>query len=149
MSDVPVVSPPTRAKDPKTGRFLPRNVAAFQHGLRTDRLPPEFEHLRDEVDAFVRDCLSDEGSEAGDIPRRRRALLEYRARLHRRILQVDAALEVHGLFDRRGKLRAGWLQRLEGLIGSAKGLDVLLGLERRQKRIPSIGEVLQGDGGKR
>ena len=31
------------------------------------------------------------------------------ATLHRQILRLDAALAAHGMFDRRGKLRALWL----------------------------------------
>jgi membrane-bound lytic murein transglycosylase MltF len=48
----------------------------------------------------------------------------------------------NALVDRKGKLRAGWLQRLEGLVNVAKGLDAMLGLERRQKRVPSLQEVM-------
>jgi hypothetical protein len=47
-----------------------------------------------------------------------------------------------GFVDRKGKLRAGWLQRLEGLVSVAKGLDAMLGLERRQKRVPGLSEVM-------
>jgi hypothetical protein len=83
----------------------------------------------------------DEG-DTSEVPTRRRALLNYRARLHRRILQLDTAIELRGLFDKRGKVRLAWLQRLEGLIAAAKGLDSLLGLERRQKRIPTLDEFL-------
>ncbi len=125
------------------GRFVGGNLAAIKHALRTDALPPEFAHLREEVDAFVAGCLSDEG-DASDVSTRRRALLEYRARLHRRVLQLDAAIEVRGLFDKKGKLRAVWLQRLEGLIDKCKALDNLLGLARRQKRVGSIEDYVNG-----
>ena len=57
-------------------------------------------------------------------------------------MQLDAALEAKGLGDRKGKLRTGWLQRLEDLINVAKGLDSMLGLERRQKRVQSLAEVM-------
>ena len=43
-------------------------------------------------------CESDEGGSLADLPTRRRAQLEYRARLHRRILLLDSALELRG-FD--------------------------------------------------
>jgi hypothetical protein len=125
-------------------RFEPSNVAAVSHGLHARDLPPELAGLRDEVAAFLTGALVDEG-DADDVPARRRALLEYRARLHRRILQLDSALEVRGLVDRRGKLRVAWLQQLAGLIERARGLDVTLGLARRQKRVPTLADVLADD----
>ena len=123
------------------GRFAPGNLAALKHALSATKLPAEFEHLEAEVGDFVSGCLTDEGDER-DVSTRRRSLLNHRARIHRRIVQLDAAIEVKGLVDRKGKLRAGWLQRLEGLINVAKGLDTLLGLDRRQRRVPSLAEVL-------
>lgn len=137
------VQPPVEPSAPNVipGRFSHGHTASIQHGLNTDRLPPEFEFLRQEVNAFMAACLSDEGGQE-EISHRRRALLEYRARLHRRIAQLDTALETRGLFDKRGKLRVAWLQRLEGLIASAKGIDSTLGLARRTKRVPSLAEVL-------
>lgn len=131
---------PARGPD---GKFLPGNLAAVKHALRSDRVPPEFQHLADELDTFIAGCVSDEGGDH-EISTRRRSLLNYRARLHRRIAQLDAAIESLGLFSKDGKLRVAWLQRLEGLINTAKGLDSLLGLDRRQKRIPSLDEVLDG-----
>ena len=115
--------------------FEPGNLAAIKHALHSDRLPPEFAHLAADLDEFIAGCLGDEGDER-DVPTRRRALLNYRARLHRRIIQLDAAIELQGLFSRDGKLRVAWLQRLEGLIYAARGIDSLLGLARRQKRVP-------------
>lgn len=130
-------SVPTWPSHDEHGRFVPGNLAAVKHALSATKLPPEFEHLEAEVGDFVAGCLVDEGNEA-DVSTRRRSLLNYRARVHRRIVQLDAALEVRGLVDRKGKLRAGWLQRLEGLINVAKALDNLLGLERRAKDIRSM-----------
>jgi hypothetical protein len=56
---------------------------------------------------------------------------------------LDAALELRGLFDKRGKLRDRWLTQLQGLIRTAQGLDALLGLERRQKPVASLADVLR------
>jgi hypothetical protein len=67
--------------------------------------------------------------------------LEYRARVHRRVLQLDAALEVRGLIDRRGKLRVAWISKLESLITTARALDGLLGLGRRAKQLPPGEEI--------
>jgi len=126
-----------------TTLFQPGNLARVNHGFRmlddSGKLPPEFQHLVADVSDFVAGCLVDEGDP--DVPTRRRALLDYRARLHRRILQVDALIEGRGIADRRGKLRLAWLQRLEGLIATAQRLDMALGLERRSKRIASLDDV--------
>lgn len=134
-------SAPTWPARDAGGRFVGGNLAAVRHGLRTDRIPPEFEHLVADVEEFVAGCLADEGDEA-EVSTRRRSLLNYRARLHRRIMQLDAAIETQGLFAKDGKLRVAWLQRLEGLIGAAKALDNLLGLHRQMKRVPTLSEVL-------
>jgi hypothetical protein len=112
---------------------LPGNQIAATHGLFSER---DLARLQAEVEAFLANSLTDDGGES-EVPTRRRTLHEYRARVHRRIRQLDAALEVRGLFDRRGKLRVAWLQRLEALINTAKGIDSLLGLERRQRHVPA------------
>ena len=85
--------------------------------------------------------VTDEGD--AEISTRRRSLLEYRARLPRRILQLDDALERYGLFGRRSGLRAAWLRRLESLISTAKALDQFLGLERRQRVPPDLALALR------
>jgi hypothetical protein len=93
-----------------------------------------------EVDHFVGACAVDEGGDLAQVPARRRALLEYRARVHRRIVQLDAALELKGMIDGHGKLRSAWLTRLEGLIGIAISLDRLLGFARHEKQVETIDE---------
>jgi hypothetical protein len=125
----------------EASRFPPGNFAALAHSLRAVNLPPELAHLAADVEDFVAGCLVDEG-DAADVPTRRRALLTYRARVHRRILQVDSMLELRGLVDKRGKLRVAWLQQLAALIGVAKATDSLLGLQRRAKRVPTLAEYV-------
>ncbi len=147
VSGPPSESPPGgpngfTAKRDALGRFTTNNTTAVTNGLRAASLPPEFVHLREEVQAFLDAALVDEGDPA-EVPARRRALLEYRGRLDRRIRQLDDALELRGLLDRKGRLRTAWLQQLAGLIEKARSLDVTLGLERRQKRIPSALELVQ------
>ncbi len=137
---------PTLPERGEDGQFLPGNRAAVTHGFyATGDVPAEFAHLQAEVAEFVANALVDEG-DAAQIPARRLALLEYRARLHRRIGQLDAALELRGLTDSSGKLRATWLQQLQNLIGTAKGIDSLLGLQKRAKRVPSLAEALDAEG---
>lgn len=127
------------------GRFLPGNRVATNHGLHSSELPGDLSVLRAEVEAFLAAALVDEG-DLSDLPERRKALLEYRARLHRRILQLDGALELRGLTDKRGKLRVQWLAQLSNLIAAAQRIDALLGLKKRPKRIASLAEVLAADG---
>jgi hypothetical protein len=124
--------------------FKPANWEGLQHSMRTERWPPGLEVLRDEVAAFMAGCLVDEG-DAADVPTRRLSLLSHRARIERRIIQIDARLEQAGLTDKRGKLRVAWLSQLQSLINTAKSLDQLLGLERRQKRVPSLQEVMSAE----
>ena len=124
-----------------TTQFSPSNWAAMRHALNSDRWPPGLEVLKTEVEQFFGQMLADEG-DPSDVSARRGALLNYRARLHRRILQLDAALEQRGLVDKRGKLRVTWLQQLGGLIEKARALDITLGLARRQKRTPTLDEYL-------
>lgn len=148
---------PSRPGRALTGQFLPGNTigretqfgpgnwASARHTLRSDRWPPELQILRDEVEEFLSQTMIDEGD---DPPARRKALLNYRARVHRRIVQLDSMLELRGIVDKRGKLRVNWLQRLESLISTARGLDSLLGIERRAKRVPSVQEYLATRGAK-
>lgn len=116
------------------GRLLPGHTLTFQHGEDSARV---LASLQAEVAAFVEGALVDEG-DASEVSTRRRSQIEYRARLHRRIVQLDAALEQRGLFDKKGKLRVQWLQRLAGLIDTAKAIDSLLGLTRRPKKINDL-----------
>jgi hypothetical protein len=122
--------------------FLPHNRVRVEAGLRTMRWPAGLEMLQTEVERFLDGSLVDEG-DAPDVPTRRRALLEYRARLHRRIVQLDGCLELKGLFDGRGRLRTSWLTLLATLIDRAKALDQVLGLERRVKQYSSFAAAIE------
>ena len=68
---------------------------------------------------------------------------QYRGVLHVRILKLSAALDRHGEFDKRHRLRKGWIELLDRLISSAVAIDKTLGLGRRPKRIPTLAEYLQ------
>ena len=90
------------------------------------------------LDNAVRDFLSgsiaDDGGRA-QMPTRRLSQHQYRAGLHRQILRLNAALELHGLFDKRGRLRVLWLSKLESLMREARTFDASLGLARRPKPV--------------
>jgi hypothetical protein len=137
---IAVDTPTAPTRDP-SGRFLRGNRAAVTHALYAMDLPEEFSHLASEISTFRSASIADDGGET-EIGVRRQSLHEYRARIHRRIVQLDHALELRGLVDRRGKLRVSWLQRLDGLIASARALDSLLGLDRRARQLPSLSDYL-------
>lgn len=136
-ADTPPIRPGTD-RDPLTGRFAPGNAIARTHGLYASAIARA---LADERQAFLAASLTDDGGEA-EVPTRRRSLHEYRARLHIHICALSDAIERHGLFDRRGRLRVAWLQRVEGLIATAQRIDGTLGLARRAKPVPSLAEAL-------
>lgn len=142
LAVTPPAVPNGLQRDAETGRFTRANGDAAKHWLHSDRLPPELEHLRDEVSRFLSAAVTDDGGE-DEVPTRRLALLEYRSRLHRRIGQIDAAIELRGLFDRRGKLRTTWLTMLATLVDKARGLDALLGLQRRARHVDPMEAVRQ------
>jgi hypothetical protein len=109
------------------------------HGLYDRSAAHELaEHRR----AYVEASIADDGGES-ETPTRRRSLHEYRGRLHVHIGQLSGAIEQHGLFDRRGRLRATWLQRLEGLIDRARAIDQTLGLSRRSRPVESAADIIR------
>lgn len=140
----PIDSPPSPTVESRDarGRFQPGHQVALQHGLTVDRVPAEFAHLRAELDAFVAGCLADEGVTPAEVSTRRRALLEDLARLRRRIMQLDTAIEARGMFDGHGRLRATWLERLTTMVKQAAAIDAQLGQERRTARSLTFRERL-------
>lgn len=130
---------PTAPDRDARGLFRPGNRVAYTHGLRAQVDAA----LAEERRAFLDASLADDGG-ASEVPTRRRSLHEYRARLHVHIGQLSGAIERHGLFDGRGRLRTAWLQRLDGLIDRARSLDATLGLARRTRRITTASDLLTG-----
>lgn len=66
-----------------------------------------------------------------------RALTAHRNRVHVQVNldRLAAALNHHGLFDRRGRLRVAWITKLESLTATAIALDRLLGMDRRARSV--------------
>ena len=113
------------------------------HGLKSradaaNELPPAFIYMRGELQAFVDGCMSDEGGPEAAISTRRKSLLDGPRRIHRRILQLDTAIEVHGLFTKQGKLRANWIAKLTQMVVVAASLDMKLGLDRKARDVSSL-----------
>lgn len=133
--------PAHQGRDPDTGRFALGNSVARRHGLYAQVSAAALAAARE---SFLAQSITDDGGES-EVPERRRSLHVYRARLHVHIEQLSDAIERLGLFDRRGRLRTAWLQRLEGLIARAQAIDGTLGLARRQRQVPTLDEVMRGD----
>ena len=133
-------------RDPRTGRFVRGNGVAVKTALRVGRahLPEVFGVLEGQVREFLETSVADDGGR-DEMPGRRLSQHQYRAVLHRQVLRLNAALELHGLFDRRGRLRLAWLGKLESLMREARAIDTLLGLGRRTT-VPTLEEYLAGDG---
>ncbi len=115
------------------------NDASVQHGLHATNVPAEFLSLQTE---FLAGAVADDGG-VSEIPTRRMSQLEYRAVLHRKIVQLTAALDTRGIIDPKGRLRVAWLQQLQKLVASAVRVDSLLGLERRSRKVGDLDAYLK------
>ena len=123
------------------GATLRKNPFSSTTSIYSDVLLPGLASLPAEIDRFMAGALADEGD--NDVPTRRRSLIEYRGQIvHRNILKLAFALEARGLTDKRGRLRTIWLQQLGALIDKAIRLDMLLGLSRRAKPVPTLSDWL-------
>ena len=118
------------------GKFTKGNRVRVQHGLRsrTRALPPELEHLAVLEREDYQQSISDDGG-AENIIRRRQQTLENRARVQRRIRQIDYALDRFGAFDTKGRLRQQWINQLIALVNTATRIDIALGFERRARAV--------------
>ena len=72
------------------GRFASRNGVAVKTALRAHRadLPAAFHAVDDDVHHFLEQSLIDDGGR-DDMPTRRRSQHQYRAALHRQLLQAQ------------------------------------------------------------
>jgi hypothetical protein len=133
---------PAAANHDRRGRFTARNGAALQHGLHAQhQLPAGLDHLRTEAADFLSQAIADDG-DVTTLSRRRRSLLEYRALIHQKILLLSGTLDSRGIVDPRGRLRDRWLSQFTSLVSTARGLDSLLGLDRRPRQLPSLADLL-------
>lgn len=133
-----------RVRDPESARqlgtrtqFGPGNAAAVTHGIHARAFEAQAE-VAGMLDRYV----ADEGG-LSEVPARRLDLLQNRAKVQRAFDRLSDTLDRLGLFDRRGRLRVAWLQRLEGLAGMLVRHDAILGLDRRPKRIPTIADLIR------
>lgn len=132
-------SPYGPGRDATTGRFAPNHTASAKHGLFSAR---DLAGLDERISTLTAQAIADMGGEE-NVSVRARLAIETRFRLQRRLEQIDAAIEVKGIMDSRGKLRSAWLQRLEGLSGAIRAIDAQLGLRRQAKRVGTLEQHIQ------
>ena len=113
---------------------------ATRHGLHALNAP-EFRVFEEAGRHLAAQSITDAGGR-DELSARELADHEYRSVLHVRILKLSHALNVHGEFDRRGRLRKGWIELLDRLISSAVAIDKTLGLKRRARPVPTLAEYL-------
>src|SRR5437762_14294996 len=89
------------------------------HGLyASSSLSGELAAFEEAGRALVEQSIVDAGGRS-ELGSRELADHEYRGVLHVRILKLAHALNTQGEFDRRGRLRQGWIELLDRLISSA------------------------------
>jgi hypothetical protein len=110
--------------------MLPGNVLARTHALYAATSSDIAQAGADLFEQSLKDAGGREELIAREVTQH-----EYRAALDVNIRKVARALEQHGLFDRRGRLRVGWLSKLESLVAAALCIDRVLGLKRVPKDV--------------
>ena len=126
---------------PGCRKMLARNALARRTGLHAANLTPELRAIEDAGRALAEQSIADAGGRS-ELAARELTDHEYRALLHVRILKLALALDTHGDFDWRGRLRKGWIELLDRLVSSAVSIDKTLGLSRKAKLLPSATEIL-------
>jgi hypothetical protein len=121
---------------------LRRNGLSRRTGLSAAYSTPALAAIEADGAALVEQSIADAGGRS-ELIAREVAQHEYRGLLHVRIRKLALALETHGDFDKRGRLRGAWIDRLKGLIETARQIDATLGLQRRTKRIDPRERLLQ------
>lgn len=117
-------------------RTLRGNGLARRTSLYAANSTPEMAEFEAAGCALAEQSITDAGGRT-ELVARVLADHQYRGLLHVRILKLAHALEAHGEFDRRGRLRKGWIELLDRLINTAVSMDKILGLSRRAKPTPA------------
>lgn len=86
---------------------------------------------------LVDQSIADAGGQS-ELSARELTAHQYRGVLHVRILKLQRALELHGEFDKRGRLRRAWIELMDRLITSAVSLDMKLGYARRPRPVDGL-----------
>jgi hypothetical protein len=120
---------------PTCRKTLRGNGLSREHGLYAGLPAPHEVESEAAGHALVEQSIVDAGGRS-ELAARELADHQYRGVLHVRILKLSRALEVHGEFDRRGRLRKGWIELLDRLIASAVSIDKTLGMARRPRQLP-------------
>jgi len=123
-------------------RVLPGNSLSRRTGLYAPATTPESQAIEDAGQALVEQSIKDAGGR-DELSALELADRHYRGVLHVQILKLAYALRTQGDFDKRRRLRKGWIELLERLISSAVSLDKTLGLQRRTKSVQSVADILK------
>ena len=119
---------------PSCRKFLPRNRVSVKTNLNVTHLTPELQTFEDEGRALFEQSVTDAGGREA-LTARVIAEHAYRAVLHVRIRKLERAFEKLGDFDKRGRLRAGWIKELVSLVSTALSIDRTLGLDRQARQV--------------
>ncbi len=124
------------------GHLAAGNSLARRTSLYAASGTPETEAIEASARAMVEQSFADAGG-ATELIARVRADHEYRGVIDVQIKKLARALSVYGEFDKRGRLRKGWIELLDRLVNTAVSIDKTLGLARKQKQVPSLAEYLE------
>ena len=119
---------------PACKKTLKGNGLSRKTDLYTTNLTPALRAIEEAGRALVEQSITDAGGRE-ELIARALSVHEYRGLLHVRILKLEHALNVLGDFDRRGRLRLGWLKQLESYVTTALSIDRTLGLDRKAKHV--------------
>jgi hypothetical protein len=123
-------------------KALKGNSLSRRHGLEAMNAGPEQQAIDAAGCALVEQSVTDAGGRE-ELSARELSDHQYRGLLHVRILKLAHALQAHGEFDRRGRLRKGWIELLDRLITSAVAIDKTLGLPRKAKPVQSATDIIR------
>ena len=119
---------------PTCHKALPGNSLSNRTGLHALNTTPELREIEAAGRALFEQSLVDAGGRS-ELVARVVTQHEYRTVLDVNIRKVARALEVHGLYDRRGRLRVSWISKLESLITTALSIDRTLGTDRKARTV--------------